>query len=148
MDSICLVINALDFQLRWLLSLNWVQHCARSNSIVSLACRGAGKPLKFAINCAIGTDPVLKCAALQQAGRLSVQVFLIESPLSRHKLINFGLICVLLAAILALGIVIVCKGASNICAEFNNNGCAAIRAVKRSFLFAHSKVPCRVGKAL
>ena len=32
------------------------------------------------------------------------------------------LICVFLAAILAFGIVIVCKGASNIRAEFNNNG--------------------------
>jgi hypothetical protein len=76
------------------------------------------------------------------SGRSSVQIFLTESPLSRHKLINFGLVCVLLATILALGIVIVCKGASKIGAEFNNNGCAAIRAVKCSFLFAHSKDPC------
>jgi hypothetical protein len=34
MDSICFVINVLDFWLGGLLSLNWGQHRARSDSIV------------------------------------------------------------------------------------------------------------------
>ena len=37
MDSICLVISAFDFYLGGLLFLNWVQHRARSDSIVNLA---------------------------------------------------------------------------------------------------------------
>ena len=63
------------------------------------------------------------------------------------RLSNFGLICVLSDAILAVGIVAVRKGASNIRTEFNNNGCSANRTVKRSFLFAHSKSPWRVAAA-
>jgi hypothetical protein len=73
-----------------------------------------------------------------QGGCLLLQVFLIEGPLGGYKLVNFALICVLSTAILALGIVIICKRASSISAKFNHNGCAAIQAVKCSFLFAHS----------
>jgi len=41
MDYIWVVINALDFLLGGLLFLNWVQHRARSDSTVTIACRGA-----------------------------------------------------------------------------------------------------------
>jgi hypothetical protein len=59
MDSICLVINAVDFQLGGLLFLNCVQHRARSDSIVTLAYRGAASLPKFAINGALFTNPRL-----------------------------------------------------------------------------------------
>ena len=53
MNSICVFINALDFRLGGLLFLNWVQHRARSDSRVTLACRGLTR-----INCALLPDVI------------------------------------------------------------------------------------------
>ena len=54
-----------------------------------------------------------------------------------HKLANLGLIRVLFAAILALGIVIVRKRSAHIVAEFNSDLRTAVRAVQGSFFFDH-----------
>lgn len=54
-----------------------------------------------------------------------------------HELANLGVIRVLFAAILSLGVVIIRKRSAHIVAEFNSDRRTAVRAVQGSFFFDH-----------
>jgi hypothetical protein len=54
-----------------------------------------------------------------------------------HKLADLGVIRVLFAAILALGVVIIRKRSAHIVAEFNSDRRTAVRTVQGSFFFDH-----------